>query len=194
MRDKKVKDLMISVDIYPTVRKDASVLDAILTLEKSQEKVPENLAPYRAVLVVDDNGKILGKAGHLAFLKAMEPKLRIGRDAEGDRLEKANLSPDILDTIDRNVHMWEDDYFDICSVVSKTKISEIMHPVEECVDENAHIKKAIHKIINLKTISLLVKKNEEVVGIIRLTDIYNELQDFVKNECRFNEKNSKNMG
>ena len=39
MEAKKVKDLMIPVQTYATVHMDVTLLDAILTLDKSQEKI-----------------------------------------------------------------------------------------------------------------------------------------------------------
>lgn len=190
MRNTKVKELMITVDRYPTVPKDVSVLQAMKILEEWLANLPPELPPYRAVLVVDESGAIIGKVGHLAFLKAMEPKLKIGRDSNSNSLEKANLSPDILESIERNVHMWDDDYFDICAAVNNTKITEIMHPTDECVDEEMPVIYALHQIIELKSISLLVKRGETIVGIIRLIDIYNDLKKRVLTDCKMNKNNN----
>ena len=58
---------MIPVEKYATVHQDATLLEAILTLERSQPSAQEHLQPYRAVLITDDNHDIVGKIGHLGF-------------------------------------------------------------------------------------------------------------------------------
>jgi CBS domain-containing protein len=74
MKDKLVKDLMIPVSEYATVHQDATLVEAIETLEKARQKNSNGKEQIRAVLVVDNNQKIIGKIGHLAFVQALEPK------------------------------------------------------------------------------------------------------------------------
>ena len=74
MENKKVKDLMIPLENYANIHMNSTLLDAALEMRKSQEKLTEGMQPIRAVLVVDSDDNIVGKIGHLAFLKALEPK------------------------------------------------------------------------------------------------------------------------
>jgi CBS domain-containing protein len=184
MKNKTVKDLMIPIENYASVNHRASILEAMITLRKSQENVPKNLQPFRAVLVIDDNNKIIGKIGHLAFLKALEPKYRKLNDLE--RLAQANLSEDFINTMMENFNLWTGDFYDLCSRVNSVQVKDIMKQVDERIDENATIVEAMHKIIMWQTLSILVNRGDEVVGIIRLSDIYNELESYIINECQFN--------
>lgn len=77
MKNKCVKDLMIPIDEYAVVHKEDSLYDAILALEKSQQRLSLGRQPHRAVLVVDDNKDVIGKIGHLSFLKALEPDYQL---------------------------------------------------------------------------------------------------------------------
>jgi len=74
MDRKKVKDIMIPVEEYATINKDASLLDMVYILDESNKKLPEGHHKLRSVLVTDLYGDIIGKIGHLVFLKALEPK------------------------------------------------------------------------------------------------------------------------
>lgn len=56
MNAKTVKDLMVPLDNYAVVPEDATLLDAIAALEKSQKNLPTGRQPHRAVLVVDAGG------------------------------------------------------------------------------------------------------------------------------------------
>ena len=50
-----------------------------------------------------------------------------------------------------------------------------MRPVTESIDENASLCEAIHKIVILQTLSILVKRGREVIGLLRLSDLFDEI-------------------
>ncbi len=186
MLEKKVKELMIPISSYAQVNENSSVYEAIVTLEKSQQNVPENMHPYRAVLVVNDKGEITGKVGHLAFLRAIEPKYETFRQ-DLDKLMTANLTSDFIEDMMSNYQLWEDDLYDLCSRVSNMKVKDVMKPVNERISVNASLMEAMHKVIMWQTLSVLVHSDDKIVGIIRLSDIYHEFASYVMNNC----KNSK---
>ena len=71
-----IKDLMVPLDEYATVSKEATLYDAVLALEKAQEELDRTRYHYlhRAVLVLDEGGKVVGKVSQLDILSALEPK------------------------------------------------------------------------------------------------------------------------
>ena len=52
---------------------------------------------------------------------------------------------------------------------------DAMHPLAESVDENASLSDAIHKIVLWQQLSLMVTRKDDVVGLIRLSDLYDEV-------------------
>ena len=92
-----VKEVMLPLDDYALVPEDASMVDAYCALEEAQKRLPAGRQPSRAVLVVDKRGRIIGKVGQLAFLKALEPKY----DKVGDlgALSRAGLSSDFINSM-----------------------------------------------------------------------------------------------
>ncbi len=181
MKEKKVRDIMIPVSEYATVSHDAMLIDAILKLETSRKKTLGKKHHYRAVLVVDDENRVVGKIGYLSFLKAMEPNYNSLKME--DAIVKANLGSDFLDDLMENFSLWEEDFLDICSRAGTVKVTEAMKPVVESIDESASLVNAMHKLIILNTLSLLVRKKNEIVGIIRLSDIYEEMVASIKDSC-----------
>jgi CBS domain-containing protein len=181
MENKKVKDLMIPCHAYPTVNENADLMQAIKILEDFQQNLPEKAHPYRAVLVVDENNKVIGKVGHFAFLKALEPKYGSLQDFE--KLSKANLSDDFISSLMDNFSFWQDNFLDICKKVKHIKIKDIMHPVTERIDENASLLEAMHKIIMWGSLSILVSSGDKIVGLIRISDIYNYITQYIRNNC-----------
>ena len=173
MRDKKVRDTMIPISEYATVKHDAKLIDAIMTLERTREKTAGKKHHYRAVLVVDGRNRIIGKIGYLSFLKAMEPnydKLKME-----DALTRVNLNPDFINDLMENFNLWEEDFLDICNRAKRVKVTEAMKPVDENIDADASLIDAMHKLIVWNTMSLLVQDKGEIIGIIRLSDVYEEM-------------------
>lgn len=188
MYRKLVKELMIPVAQYPTVHQDSTMYDALVALNKANENIPENQQNYRAVLVKDDEGKIVGKIGYISFLKALEPKYQKFFDTE--KLSRLSLSEGFIDSMIESYNLWMDDPLDLCTIASNTKCTEIMNPIEQRIEENETIAQAIHKLIMWQTLSILVSKGEEIVGIIRLSDIYDSIEHYIIHSCNKNKKGS----
>lgn len=182
INQKKVKDIMVPIEMYPTIHKGASMVDAIVRLHEAVKKAPPNIPQFRAVLVLDENGKVIGKVGHFAFLKGLEPKYKDLFDM--DKLSRVNLSSSFIETLFEKFSLWTELPLDLCSVASKIKVEDIMQPIEESVDEDESLPKAIHKIIMWQCLSILVKRGNEVVGILRTSDLINEIENCILNECK----------
>lgn len=181
MYRKLVKELMIPVGKYPTVHRNDTMYQALMALSKANQNIPEKQQNYRAVLVKDDEGKIEGKIGYIAFLKALEPKYQRFFDTE--KLSRLALSEGFIDSMIESYNLWMDDPLDLCDIAANTKCYEIMHPIEERIEENETIAQAIHKLIMWQTLSILVSKGEEIVGIIRLSDIYDSIEHYIIHSC-----------
>lgn len=178
--EKKIKDIMIPIENYASVHQDSSMYDALIAIRKSQEKLSPGMQPIRAVLVVDDSNNIVGKMGHAAFLRALEPKYNKIIDFE--KLTRAGVSAAFISSMTDNLRLWQDDFVTICRQASTIKVKNVMSPVSESIDENASITEAIHQIIVLQLLSLLVKSGSNIVGIVRLSDLFHEVEINIINE------------
>ena len=174
MEIKKIKDIMIPIENYASVNQKSSLYDALIAIRESQEKLSPNMQPIRAVLIVDDNNNIVGKMGHAAFLRALEPKYNKIIDFE--KLTRAGVSAAFISSMTDNLRLWQDDFATICRQASTIKVKNVMSPVSEGIDENASITEAIHQIIVLQLLSLLVKSGLKIVGIVRLSDLFHEVE------------------
>ncbi|MDP8205113.1 MAG: CBS domain-containing protein [Candidatus Electryonea clarkiae] len=178
MNDRYVKYLTLPLNEYALVFEDDSLLEALQALEKSQVNLPPGRQPHRAVLVKDKNGTIVGKLGHLGFLKALEPKYTILGDVE--RLSKSGLSTEFIESMMENYNFWRDDLTKITECAKHIKLKQVMKPVEESIDENSTLAEAVHQMVMWQTLSILVKREDQVVGILRLSDLFTEISDFIK--------------
>ncbi len=76
MKSYLVKDLMVPLEEYATVTEDATLYEAVLSLEEAQENFEDKHTRYRhrAILILDKDGNVVGKLGQLDVLRALEPK------------------------------------------------------------------------------------------------------------------------
>jgi len=173
MSAKNIRDLMVTIDMYPQVGKNASVYEAMMVLEKYQESRPPGRQKYRAVLVVDEAGKIIGKIGQLAFLKAFEPGYR--PEGKFEELEIAGVSDDNISTMMDSMRLVMPDFADLKPRAKATPVTSVMRTVTEGIDIDSGMAEAIQLLVRYQTLSLLVKENGKIVGLLRLSDLLDEI-------------------
>lgn len=173
MDTKRVKDLMTPLEGYAVVDENATLLDSVNALEEAQKKLPPGRQKHRAVLVIDKNKEIIGKIGHLAFLKALEPKYNVMGDLKN--LTSMGVSQQFVDSLMANYQLFQDNLTDLCRRAAKLTAKEVMHPVSESIDENASLAEGIHTVVMHQSLSILVTRKGQVVGLLRLSDLFEEL-------------------
>jgi CBS domain-containing protein len=73
---------------------------------------------------------------------------------------------------------------DICKKTTRIKVEDVMHaPTEgEYVEEDTSLDIAIHQLVRGSHMSLLVTRKNDIVGILRLTDVFAAIFHTMK-EC-----------
>ena len=79
-------------------------------------------------------------------------------------------------------NLWKDDLNNICRRVSKKKVKDVMYkPTKgEMINVNAAMGEAMHSFVIGHHQSLLVTKQSQIVGILRLTDMFKLLCERLK--------------
>jgi len=184
MELKLVKELMIPLSEYATVHEEDTLEKAIKTLHESQTHNDPESYKHRAVLVYDKNNKIVGKIGPLDVLRSLEPKYcQIGNPEKMSKmgLSRFGLSNNFLSSMMEKYCLWEDSCEDLVKTASKLKVKNIMYSLDEgeYVDETATIPEAIHQLILGHHQSLLVSRDNKVIGIFRLCDVFKLICDIM---------------
>ncbi len=178
-----VRDIMVPLEKYATIHEDRLLIDAIYALEKAQKEFEESPYVHRAVLAFDDNKKIVGKLSQWDVIKCLEPKYESFGDIRSTSL--SGLSPELIKSMMEKYNLWQVDLDDICSRVARKKVKDVMYkPSEgEKIEADATMGEALHSLVLGHHQSLLVTKDSEIVGILRLVDVFKLLCERVKN-CR----------
>jgi len=175
---RSVKELMVPREQYAVVSQEATLLEAVVTIEEAQKRRDRRRQPFRAVLIADENDKIVGKLGQLAFLKALQPESAIIHNA--GKLSSAGVSEQIMATMRAHSQFLQGDLSDLCLRASKMKVKDAMHPISESIDENTSLGEAISRIVMWECLSIPVTRGTEVVGLLRLSDVCQEIAEHMK--------------
>lgn len=172
--DKRVRDLMIAVDEYAVVDATATLQEALHALDQAHGRMEDGGHRHRAVLVRNERGRIVGKVGHLAFLRAVRTAA-VDPLAADPRLEVAGVDEDMVRQSAGVYRMMHDDLRSLCGNASSVRVREAMRPVAEHIDADASLLDALDAFDRYESLSLLVTDGHDTVGILRLVDLFDEI-------------------
>lgn len=172
MKNYKVRDLMVPLSEYATVPKGSTVFNAVMALEKAQEEFDHSQYRHRAVLILDENKRVVGKLTQMDVLLALEP-----RDDNLDDIKNLDLfgfSEQVILKLKQQHLSKGPSMKDLCIRAMNLKAEDYMQALSEgeYVDESASIDSAIHQLLNGKHFALLVTREKDIIGILRLTDVF----------------------
>ena len=179
-----VKDLMVPVAVCATVHQDTTVRQAIRTLKQASDKKPASMGAfkYRVLLVLDDDHRVVGKLGHSEIVLNMDPIYRSLEDSEEiAHTSTAGLSQALLKSLLRWDSLWKESFEQRCQRVLNLKVKSCMSIAisDECVLDTDSLEVAIHKLVIYRQRSLLVVGVDGVVGILRLTDVFEQIAQVI---------------
>ena len=181
MKTRRVKDLMVPLAEYATVSEEASLYAAVLALEEAQKHFRQDAYKHRAILVLDKNGRVVGKLSQLDVIKGLEAGYKKIGDFKG--ISHTGFSTDFIKSMVGKYDLWQKPLEDICRRAPHIKVRDVMYtPTEgEYVEEEAALDQAIHQLVVGHHQSLLVTKGgKEIVGILRLTDVFEQVCGMIK--------------
>jgi len=171
MENYSVKDLAVPVDEYATVSMDTTLADAFDVLKEAQE-TDTGRYQHKSILVLDEKSHVVGRIDQLRALQALEPddfKIKI------EKMRKFKFSEEYLAGL-RDRYRSADPILiaNTMKILTEKKVSEFMQKpkIGEFVDERASLDTAIHKLIAGRHQSLLVTRENYIIGILRLSDVF----------------------
>ena len=164
---------MVPISEYATVSVGTTLLEAIRVLEQAQEAYTVSKYQHRAILVLDPAGQVVGKISQLRALKAIEGDHEF--NDEIDEMRKFNFSEAYIAQLrdrfrSRKIIIEENTLRETAA----KKVEEFMQAPTpgEYVSEDCSVDTAIHKLVAGTHLSLLVTRNKEIVGVLRISDVF----------------------
>ncbi len=167
-----VKDLMVPLSEYASVSEKATLFEAALALEKAQEKYTQSKYKHRAVLILNEQKRVVGKLSQFDVIRALEPKDKL-LDAFTD-IRQFGFSSGFIEFQRRQFQNGSASLEGILPQTAKLKAVNFMQSLSEgeYLDENASLELAIHQLLLGPHLALLVTRKGEITGILRLSDVF----------------------
>lgn len=184
MKSYTVKDLMVPLDEYATVSEEATLMEAVEALERAQQAFNQKRYKHRAVLVLDGKGRVVGKLSQHDLLKALEPNYEKMEKEWKVKLSRFGVGDLYIKNAVREFDLWQKPLQDLCGRATGVRAKDAMYtPGEgEYVDAEATMDEAVHRLIGGRHHSLLVTRGGAIVGVLRLTDVFETVNREMK-EC-----------
>ena len=173
MQQYLVRDLMVPFSEYASVRVGTTLLEALRVLERAQEAYSVSKYQHRAIIVLDEDDKVVGKISQLRAVKAIENEFT--NHLELDGLDTFGFSPAYVAAIsERHRLQGRAITAETLRTAAARKVEEFMQrPTPgEYVSADASLDTAIHLLSAGAHLSLLVTREEKIVGILRISDVF----------------------
>ena len=169
-----LKELMVPLEEYATIAEDANVLEAVSALEAAQRTFNPKRYRHRAVLVLDKEKRVIGKLSQRDIIQALEPQYKQSKAHKGSALDHFGFSRKFMESVTMQYNMWDRPLQNLYKKALEQKAKLFMHtPTKgEYIEASATLNEVIHRLIIGNHHSLLVTKGPDIVGVVRLTDVF----------------------
>ena len=177
-----VKDLMVPISDYATISEGSSFLEALLALETPDVDLGKPIHPHWVVLVLDSDEKVVGKLSQIDMLRALEPRTK---DVENiDRLKEYGFSTGFITQLREGLRLDATSIENVysSSQVLQMKVEDFMKELGDIdfIDENTSLATAAHQMSVRRRLSMLVTRDDDVVGILKMSDVFAAVINAVK--------------
>ncbi len=165
---------MVPLSEYATVPKGSTLFEAVMALEKAQEEFDLEHTQYqhRAILILDSNQRVIGKLSQLGVLRALLPKNE--RIQQIEDIGRFGFSGQLINSLREKYRLEAGIMEEVYKKAARMKVEDYMQaPSEgEYVDESTPLDTAIHQLVLGTHLSLLVTREKEIIGILRMSDVF----------------------
>ena len=166
--EKRVKDLMISLEDYPHIPYWYTLRQAAVIMREAAIKFTCSFEP-RAILVFDEKYHLLGILNLKDIINGLEPQYLKSEEPIPES-SSGKIS-------------WRDLFGPTLNKEAEKPVSEVLSPIKVTLDVNDPLAKALALMVKENEERIPVLKNDRVVGLIRMSDLFREIsQALIENE------------
>lgn len=182
MQKMKVRDLMRPVEQFPHISSQATFMEAVEALVEADRQFQAGRATQRILLVCDESGKVVGKMSPMDVVQGLEPNYQ-GLEALKN-MPRWHLSQSLVDSMKEELLVWQKPLADLCRKATEVKIENFIKlpTPDHMVKADDKMDKAFHLFVVGRHDSLFVKEGEDIVGVIRFSDVYRKIVQTMR-EC-----------
>ncbi|TVQ98868.1 MAG: CBS domain-containing protein [Desulfovibrionales bacterium] len=185
MEKSKVRDVMVPVADFPRISNEATFFEAVLALEKNFDAFMSGQAKQRITLVHDAQNRIVGKLTPVDVVRGLEPGYgKMPVDISYSSF--ASTYQYVMEKAQEQTMLWSKPLDDLCKTAQDVKVKDFLRlPTEaQLVKADDSLNEALHRFVLGRNDSLFVTENGHLVGLVRFSDVYREIQQHIKNVCK----------
>jgi len=166
---KRVRDVMIPLARYPSIRDTATLRDAVTLMETAELEVQGRRSLPRVLLVFDEINVLVGYVRRRDLMLGMEPKFLVVQPlAYRKKLFDVAVDPNLSElSHDRVVQGIREQ--------AGRPITDVLQPIETVVQADDHIMKAIYEMVSQDLTMIPVVDGGPLVGVIRSVELFHEM-------------------
>jgi CBS domain-containing protein len=174
---KGVKDIMIPVEQYPSVRLTDTLKQAMIVIEGARLGVGRRQSLPRVLLVFDHEGDLVGVVRRRDIMRGLEPSFLVDQPLEyrvklfdvGVDHHLTELSKELSpERVLRGLREQAD-----------RPVGEVMRPVATTLKPDDRLLKAVYEMVSLNESLIPVVRDDQVLGVVRSVDVFHELARLV---------------
>jgi predicted transcriptional regulator len=170
MKDTTAIDLMIPIEKYPHISYKATIKETISLFYNTRLELHGKTSLTRAILVFDDENKLIGMVRRRDIMRGFQPKCFFGHCVTHPQMiYKVEDDPNLLELAFERFN-------NIIQDMANKPISEVMIKVTHTVNHDDHLIKIIYEMTDQQYSLLPVLKNGEVIGVIRTVEVMDEIR------------------
>lgn len=180
MNKMEVRELMQPLLEFSHIFSQATFMEAVEALEKADQEYKSGKIPQRILLVYDVTGKIVGKMSPMDLAQGLEPNyldIDIPNFTSCCRPRKESH-----ESAKKELQLWVNSLDELCNKAHLVKIHEFikMPTPDHMVKIDDKMDKALHLFVVGRHDSLFVQDGQDIVGLIRFSDIYKKIRETMK--------------
>jgi CBS domain-containing protein len=171
---KRVRDVMIPLARYPSIRDTATLRDAVALMATAELDVRGRRSLPRVLLVFDEIQVLVGYVRRRDLMMGLEPRFLVVQPlAYRKKLFDVAVDPNLSELpYDRVVQGIRDQ--------AGRPVSDVMQPIETVVQADDHIMKAIYEMVSQDLTLIPVVDGRQLVGVVRSVELFHEMAQVLR--------------
>lgn len=168
-----VKDVLIKIDDYPNIFLHAPIGEAFHIMNHQLKQKSK----YRTILVMDDNEHLMGYLSVLDMIRAVGPDYMKKKEAD---IKSHQPYPDFEQDLTALSLIWQEGFtLKVHDELAKP-VCEYMTEMKCQLSPDDPIAKSLYIMNSCEVLVLPVVDNEQVIGVVRLIDLFSLIADNVE--------------
>lgn len=162
MRANQVRDILVPIDKFPFIARDASMRDAFAVLLRQHRTAGWRI---RHLLVFDAQTTLVGVLGIRDLLRSLMPDYLRATSA-------SHFAGPVPDDVSLSI-LWQDSFPEQCHLAGEARVEKYMTSVRETVKTDDPLTRAAYLMVTHGVDMLPVLEGDRVAGVVRIVDVFN---------------------